>query len=423
MSADLTPESQAEDWYPSLSIAERDRRWARVRDSMAKQGLDCLLIAGLESREQFQQYVTNDHSGGYAIFPAEGEPVFLAWTASRITSQLEAASRGEIPWVTDSRVGANSATVIKVLRERGFDRARIGVVGLGGLGSRQVEGWIPYRAWANVMASLPEANFVDVTGAFAELVLVKGEEELRIVRRAAAVGEMAADAMLQSTRPGVSEGEIAGVVMQILYREGAAGEYGYIILHSGPHNPSWGPPLWLVRPQRPRKVEAGDVVQGEIFASYGSLLETQVQMSIAVAPLDPTNAECARIARESYEIGLRVLRPGRTFAEVVEDMARPLNVAGAWNLTPLIHSLGPMVAVAGRGVGLDKLPGTERYKGVQSLSIAKPTTDLVIQPNMVFELEPNACLGKHRINIGGTVIVTEDGVEELNKVSAEMRVV
>lgn len=49
--------------------------------------------------------------------------------------------------------------------------------------------------------------------------------------------------------------------------------------------------------------------------------------------------------------------------------------------------------------------------------------DAVTKPGMVFELEPNACLGKHQVNIGGPVLITEDGIEELNELPAEMRVV
>lgn len=30
----------------------------------------------------------------------------------------------------------------------------------------------------------------------------------------------------------------------------------------------------------------------------------------------------------------------------------------------------------------------------------------VIEPRIVSELEPNACRGKHRLNIGATVLVT-----------------
>jgi Xaa-Pro aminopeptidase len=40
----------------------------------------------------------------------------------------------------------------------------------------------------------------------------------------------------------------------------------------------------------------------------------------------------------------------------------------------------------------------------------------VLEPGMVFALEPNACIGNHRVNIGGTVIVTATGCEELNHI-------
>jgi Xaa-Pro aminopeptidase len=39
-----------------------------------------------------------------------------------------------------------------------------------------------------------------------------------------------------------------------------------------------------------------------------------------------------------------------------------------------------------------------------------------IEAGMVFAFEPNACLGEHRVNIGGTVIVTASGCEALNDV-------
>ena len=38
----------------------------------------------------------------------------------------------------------------------------------------------------------------------------------------------------------------------------------------------------------------------------------------------------------------------------------------------------------------------------------------VLKSGMVLAFEPNACLGRHSVNIGGTVVVTERGCEELN---------
>ena len=48
--------------------------------------------------------------------------------------------------------------------------------------------------------------------------------------------------------------------------------------------------------------------------------------------------------------------------------------------------------------------------------------DLVIKPGMIFELEPNAASERHRVSIGGTVVVTKDGVEELNHLSIQMQI-
>jgi Xaa-Pro aminopeptidase len=61
------------------------------------------------------------------------------------------------------------------------------------------------------------------------------------------------------------------------------------------------------------------------------------------------------------------------------------------------------------------------FKGVKTIPVGGG--DLVIKEGMVMELEPNASKGMNRVNIGGTVIVTKNGVEELNKLASKMRVV
>ncbi|MDH5443545.1 MAG: peptidase, partial [Hadesarchaea archaeon] len=66
-----------EEEYPTLSLKERDRRWINLRELMKKEKMDCLVVAGLRSREQFDRYITNDLSGGFVIFPIEGEPISL----------------------------------------------------------------------------------------------------------------------------------------------------------------------------------------------------------------------------------------------------------------------------------------------------------------------------------------------------------
>jgi len=418
------PGGEQKSRWPSLSEKERDRRWGRVKELMRVKGLECLVVFGLKGREQFDRYLTNDRTGGIVIFPLEGELVHLTWATFDMPAHLESALRGEASWVRDMRLGANGAGVVKVLQEKGYERASIGVVGLEIIAPGEMEGYVPYRTWAYVLDNLPHASFHEVSNAFAQLVFVKSDEELQLVRRAAEIGELAAQAMMKVTRPGTSESEIYAAAMNQLFLNRANGSVSpYIspmILHSGPDNPSWGAPMWLLRGQPPRVVKNGDIIHAEIFPHYGGM-EAQLQMCIAIEQVEPVNRECATIARQSYEVGFKALRPGKTFGEVAEAMEEPLRQAGAWHLTPLIHSLNPLSWVSGTAVGIENLPGIERYKGIGPTPVVG--ADLVIQAGTVWELEPNACLGKHRVNIGGTVIVTEEGAVGLNVLPTDMRVI
>jgi Xaa-Pro aminopeptidase len=87
---------------------------------------------------------------------------------------------------------------------------------------------------------------------------------------------------------------------------------------------------------------------------------------------------------------------------------------------PLIHSLSPLGWVSGIHGRIEQAPGMEWIRG-KAHSMGMRGGDLVIKPGMMFEMEPNACIRKHRVNIGGTVVVNETGVEELNKIPMEMR--
>ena len=60
-----------------------------------------------------------------------------------------------------------------------------------------------------------------LTQPLIEIILVKGEEELAMLRHAAQIGEIACEAMIEVTRPGVSEGEIYSTILQEIGKNGA----------------------------------------------------------------------------------------------------------------------------------------------------------------------------------------------------------
>jgi len=154
-------------------------------------------------------------------------------------------------------------------------------------------------------------------------------------------------------------------------------------------------------------------VQAEIHTCYGGQ-EGQVQMSVALDPIHPDLARCEAVAREAYEAGVAAVRPGASFESVVRAMEAPIVRAGCWSSTPLLHTLS-FGATGLTATNRDQLTGCREAATEAAMRPGIRRGDLVLAPGMGLELEPNACLGMRRVNIGGSVLVTETGSEELNR--------
>ena len=403
---------------PMLSLTERKRRWRRTRELMKSKEVECLIIPP-KGREELIGYLSNELSEGVLIFPLGSDPVQLTWSGSRLIRRLVAEQRGITPWVADIRQGTNGPDVVRVLKERGLEKARIAVIGVDSWAPNDPEGYMPYKTWNAILKGLPQATFIDISEAFGEMALVKSEEELALMRYSARIGEEACQTMYDRVNPGVKEREVYAAIMSVIYKAGAVSPDPFLILYSGVENLSWGCPMWHYQGGPDRVLQPGDLVFAEIFPRYAGM-ESQQQMSVHLQPLNPVLMECARIARRSYEAGIKALRPGTTFQKVCQAMDGPLLEAGCWHLTPLIHSMSPLGWVSPIHARIEEAPGMEWVRG-KAHSVGVRGGDLVIQAGMIFEMEPNVCIGKNRVNMGGTVVVTEKGVEEMNQLPMEMR--
>ena len=235
-------------------------------------------------------------------------------------------------------MSAGGAKVAEVLKERGLARGRIGLVGFGPTAPGEMEGLLPLGFHTNLVKALPEASIGDFTSAFTDFMLVKSAEEIALLRFAARVSEEACKVMMDVARPGVSEAEVYADTVREIHRWGCDLRYPFFSLQSGKDNIGWGVPRWSLRAEPPRILEAGDLVQAEIHTCYGGQ-EGQVQMSVALDPVDDVVRRLEQVARESYEAGLAAVKPGVTFASVVQAMEKPIAASGCWSKTPLLHTL------------------------------------------------------------------------------------
>ena len=397
---------------PTLTLKERDRRWNGLRGIMRGRGIDAIVVGSFQGRERLESYLIDDFLDANVILPLESEPVLLAFSTGRVSRMLESAARGIRPWVADWRIGFGGAKVAAVLKEKGLEKGRIGVVGIGPTAPGETEGLLPLGFWNSLVNALPAATLEDFTQAYTDFMLVKSEEEIALLRFGAGVTERVCRVMTAVTRPGVSEAEIYAEMMRETYRWGCDARYPFLSLQSGAANIGWGAPRWLLHAERPRRVEKGDLVQAEIHTLYGGQ-EAQVQMSVALDPIDADNRKCEAVARRSYEAGLEAVKPGVRFDEVVRAMEEPIRAAGCWSKTPLLHTLS-FGATGFTAVNREQLAGTQEGEVEAQARPGIRRGELVLQPGMGLELEPNACLNTHRVNVGTGVLVTGSGCEALN---------
>ncbi len=396
---------------PGLSLAERDRRWAAVRVLMRKRGLGSLLVAGFRAREMYESYISDDYNEGCVVFPLEGDPVVLTWAQLRVLRARWSEERGHALWVKDYRVATSGAHAAQVVLEKGLSNACLGVVGLRSQAPTEIHGAIPANWWEEFSGGLNGVAVEDISEEFSHLMLVKSEEELAQVRYAALAAESACRVIGEVTAPGVGEEVVFAEATREMLRFGIGLRYPGIVMNSGPATLSWGPPRWITRGEAPRVLARGDLMQSELMPQCGNQ-EIQVQMSVGLDPLDATSRKCEGVARASYEAGVAALRPGMRFSELVAAMAEPLKVAGCWSYTPLVHSISPHFLAGRPRVNMENVDLAVRFAGAPAVR----EREAVIQAGMVFAFEPNACLDRHRVNIGGTVVVTAKGCDELNRI-------
>ena len=408
---------------PTLSSAERERRWGLARTFMKKEGLDAIVIFGEHEDAGAAPYTidnwfTNDRPGVMIVFPRNGDPIVLMPLHIFVLEHMEAAARGEDLWIKPDniRLGRYSDSLVKILKELDLIASTIGVLGLEPAPPVHPEGTIPYSLWSAVTSQLPTTNFKPVGGAFVPLTMVLGPEEVTMLQHTASIGDKMVRSMVESTGIGVSESQIVAAGTSAAILEGTS--VPMMHLNSGPQAVMWGVPRWTYRPQAPRTIENGDLISSEIFCNFG-MRQIQLQCTIAVGEVHEDVERAATIARAAYEAGLRMLRAGVRFADVADAMLQPVKEAGGWAKGPQIHSLNPILAVCGTEIDMSR-SGLAVGKYPRVTGHGHFGGDLVLQPGMSFALEPSCGFGPRVVTLGGSAIVTKGEPIELNPHVAQL---
>lgn len=407
---------------PTYSLAERDRRWALANDLMERRNLDALLVYGEHEDAGpapfcFDTWFTNDRAGTTVLMCRGETPVSLVPMPLYLLDRIEAERRGGELWIPakNIKVGRDTGMLAEVMIERGLTKSRVGVIGLAPYMPWHPEGIIPYGLVAGLSDRFPGLTLEPVGVDFEDICFRLGDEELRVLRHTAKIGEAMVEAMVNVCRPGISEAELYAAGINAAQKQGTA--VPGMHLWSGAEFAASGPPSWSYRPAAARTLQSGDVVMAEVFSHYG-MLHTQHQVTIAIGKVHEDIKRAADIARECYLAGLKAMRPKAAFREVIEAMLGPVEAAGGWVRGPQIHSLNPFTAISGVPANCPRVEGMEQYPVLPATPVLRPDMELV--PGMSFAFEPSCGFGRHIVTLGGTVIVGDTGALELNPATSQL---
>lgn len=425
------------EYLPQFSLSERDRRWTAVRESMALYSIDCLLLwdsdrfFGMGSANlRYLTQITGQRIGGMGIFPLNGKPIVFAAPPHMHTVPYPVYQSFQ-DWIDETREMSGLLPVIETLRERGYEKANIGLVGFSGAFRSYT---IPYQDYNLLKEELPHANLIEATPLLEQVRMIKSLEEIEMLTKCGKIARKKIDAMIESCKPDVKECELyANMVKADISNGGEA--FIFNLLASGSVTDTKYRQHLLHGRGQPfspttRVLKKGDLVITEFHTSYGGYL-TAVEKSVFIGKPPKELRRVHDVAVECFQNGIEKFRPGTKLNDVLEAFRGPVYKAKMDYIEIGFHGHGlsspEFPAITYPPKKKEEKVGEHERIGRESLSGEGGIGSLEIRENMVFGTNIDIHDPKWRndvgIMLGDTIWVTKDGPYRLVKTPLEFTTV
>ena len=382
--------------YAMFSRGEMDRRYAGARSLMQERRLDALLVTG---EENFQYFAGGSASlalhyslsrPNVLILPLEGDPVIMTQTKDYITLAT---------YITEFReyfdvLRFPHELVVETLEELGLRHRRVGVE----LGQEQRLG-IPLGSYLALVAAMPKTEFVDAADIIVKLRMVKSDQELVYMRKAADVTARARQRLFdQHVHPGMTERDVARTMRRLILEEG--GDRTSFV-HLQLDLPGCKNQFHYDRPLRP-----GDILAVDTGAYVGMYTIDYPRMATLGKATDAQKRAHAAVLEVTRRMAA-ALRPGVRCSE--------------------LHRLA-LTAIEDLGARVDrpeKLRGG-RFGHGQGMLLTEPPSinpedHTPLEVGMVISTEPGLRLGDVHVLWEDTHVITADGHQQLTLEPSELR--
>lgn len=393
---------------PRLSVQERDRRYALLRQQMAERGVDAVIVGGSNLF-----YLTNGvPNETYGLLTAAETP-FVVTLRSRLweidpRTVLEAQD-----WVTELRSGRDAEPLIERMQELHLDKGTIGLTD-----TKIPYGGLPLALHAQLQDGLPEAKIIDVSEVFANVRAVKSEEEIALIERANVVFDAAITRVHEIARPGMLGKEVLQEGIKAMWEAGGD-LHSSFFLHFGPvpfQNSIAGE---LCLEQRIRKGDIGTMTGHSHYQGYAGHSD-QVLSFGQPSQLHKDMFDATLYVRDEV---LRHVKAGATQDDLdhAYEKACEETEFRAWPHRQ-IHQYGIDVPENAGPAWIVRGKPKEGFSGVER---AYRERNYLLAPGMIYSISPvlKAPDGDDTILGGTSLVVTESGYRELGDRKVELLVV
>ena len=388
-----------------FSNEELTRRGDRARIQMEKAGIDALFVTGDFSAGMNYYYLSGhlprDYQLNYSrphvmVLPREGDPFLFVYGVNKENAE-------ESSWVTDVEAYGppfSGKELGRAMAARGLGKGLIGAE--FGTDQRMFMQLLEFRA---VEEALPEATFVDASDVLWQLRMIKGKEEIALIGLADRINDLALRAAFARLAPNDSEADVARYVGSALIEAGAyRPPYGQVLIVSQAKSRELGHRGRMLGPSPDFRLAPGDLLFVDSGAVVNGYWGEFNRMAVVGEPSETQRRHHDSIREIVTRSVDETLRPGKTFRQVIEEMAGFYRELG-YEETQFSNYLGPPFMHLCHGIGLaSSEPPFVRFD-----------SNDVLEPGMTLSCE--AYLRDDGMTYGSEedVVITEDGCDVLSE--------
>jgi Xaa-Pro aminopeptidase len=382
---------------PRLSLNERDRRYAAIREQLRERGIDCLIVTGSDLT-----YLTNYLPGElFGLLPTNPDiPLTVQIMGRYLVDVSPQVLLDGQDWVSEVRAANSSEPTLERIKELKLEGGTIAVTR-----SRSSTGGLSHGFYADLQAACPNAKIVDATDILLNLRTTKSEEEIALIDRANRIFDAGVARVAEYARPGMRGAEVVQEAINAMVAAGGDLEstVGFNFGAEAMQNPILGH-LCLDREIQPG--DMGTLTAHAHYKHYAGHSDAEVSFG-----------EPRQLHRELFDAVLYVrdevlkhFRDGVTQRDIIDAYRTACNATGfRWSPHSQIHQYG---------IDVPEFPGPAfRAEGG-----GEGGANFVLRSGMIYSVSPTLVAkdNEQRMLGGTSLVVAKDGYRELGDRKVEI---